>query len=260
MKKKLTPEKALKAVWVVFGLFVFGQFAAKTGEMVANLFSYVRIDPYGQFMWKSVQHLAMLILALCAILILRNLWGMDFGLRIGGWRLGLISVCVFSLGFFVCAAAVYWVQGSMGYELFYLPFMSPLSGVGTFFCELVLIPIAEELLYRALPIGLMWHVLGKGKLVCFGRYVYEEYRTRSWQTIYPAGIVAAVLFALAQIRWSAAPFAIEYDSFKIMLAFVTGIIYAKVYERTESIIYPIMMHGMANVITLGLGYLCSAIF
>lgn len=256
----LTPTKTLKAIAVVVGLFVFQQLASKAGGVVANLFSYTRIDPDGQFMWISVHHIVQMMIALAAILILRRVWGMDFGLRVGNWRIGLRA-----FAWFIAVFSIYTVVGSVVRLLMNdIPrqynALNTRNVLGTVGFQLLLSGTSEELLFRALPISVMWRVLGKGRPVCFGRTANSEFIPQSWKTVYPAGIVAAVLFAIAHINWSLSPFTIRYDIFQIIVSLVVGIVYAQVYERTESILYPMLMHGTANVVVVLLGYLCAALF
>ncbi len=115
-------------------------------------------------------------------------------------------------------------------------------------------------MFRALPICVMWHLLGKGRLIGFGSTGTAERPRRPWLEVYGAGVVAAVLFAVAHINWSLSPFALTYDAFQLVYAFVLGIAYAQTYERTGSVLYPMIMHSMANVLMVGGGYLCSVIF
>jgi membrane protease YdiL (CAAX protease family) len=41
--------------------------------------------------------------------------------------------------------------------------------------------------------------------------------------------------------------------------FVLGIVDGKAYQETNSVLYPMIMHSVSNVITVGLGYVFSII-
>jgi membrane protease YdiL (CAAX protease family) len=67
------------------------------------------------------------------------------------------------------------------------------------------------------------------------------------------------LFACAHIRWSFAPFTFEADYFQIMYAFVLGTIQGAVYQKSQSILYPVLMHSFSNVLMVGGGYVFTAL-
>lgn len=259
MRQKIQPAKALKVAMVVLGLFVFQQLASGSGILVANLFSYTRIDPHGQFMWISVHHIVEMAVALAAIWLLTAVWGIDFGLRVGNVRAGLRALGWFFAVFIPYTVGAYAVMMLMGGEPTYAFPLTTRNVLGTLGFQLLLSGTAEELLFRALPIGVMWHLLGKGRLIGFVSFRKRHLPRRPWLEVYGAGIAAAVLFAVAHINWSLTPFTLSYDSFQLVFAFVLGIVYAQTYERTGSVLYPMIMHSMANVLMVGGGYLCSVL-
>ncbi|PKM87786.1 MAG: hypothetical protein CVU87_08965, partial [Firmicutes bacterium HGW-Firmicutes-12] len=71
-------------------------------------------------------------------------------------------------------------------------------------------------------------------------------------------ILASVLFSFAHINWSLSPFVFDVDFFRIFYAFVLGIIQGVVYQRSKSILYPILMHSFSNALMVGVGYLFAA--
>lgn len=245
---------------MVLTLFVFQQLASGSGILVANLFSYTRIDPDGQFMWISVHHIVQMAVALAAIWLLTAVWGIDFGLRVGNLRAGLRAMGWFFSVFIPYTVGAYAVMMLLGGEPTYAFPLTPRNVLGTLGFQLFLSGTAEELLFRALPISVMWHLLGKGRLIGFGSSPKRRPYRRPGLEVYGAGIVAAVLFAVAHINWSLTPFTLSYDSFQLVYAFVLGIVYAQTYERTGSVVYPMIMHSMANVLMVGGGYLCSVLF
>ncbi len=260
MQKTESKPKALLAVAVVLGMFVFQQLAAKVGVFVANRFSYTRIDPDGQFMWISVHHVVQMGIALAVILLLRKVWGIDFGLRAGHAPAGLIFVARIAAVILVITVAVEFIRSFYGFRRAFEYPLNARNVLGTLGFQLLLSGPSEELLFRALPIGVMWHILGKGKLIRFGRFVRREFVSRSWKTVYPAGIVAAVLFALAHINWNIAPFTVTYDSFQLMLSFMLGVAYAMAYEHSDSVLYPMLLHSLANIISVGTAYLFAIFY
>jgi len=68
-------------------------------------------------------------------------------------------------------------------------------------------------------------------------------------------IIAAFLFSIAHIKWSISPFVIEADYSQLFYAFAQGVISGKAYQDSRSIIYPMFMHSISNVMMVGTGYL-----
>lgn len=259
LRQKIPPAKALKAAIVVLGLFVLQQLVAGTGIVVANLFSYNRIDPDGQFMWISVHHIVQLVISLALIWLLASVWGIDFGLRVGNLRAGLRAVGLFFAVFIPYTVVSYvFMILVMGVPSYTFP-LTARNVLGTLGFQLLLSGPGEELLFRALPITVMWHLLGKGRLIGFGSTGTADAPRRPWLLVYGAGVVTAVLFTVAHINWSLSPFTLSYDAFQLAYVFVMGMVYAQTYERTGSVLYSTIIHSLANVLMVGAGYLCSVI-
>jgi len=71
-------------------------------------------------------------------------------------------------------------------------------------------------------------------------------------------VLSSVLFACAHIRWSLVSLIFEVDYFQILYAFVLGTIQGIVYQRSRSILYPVLMHSLSNVLMVGGGYVFTA--
>jgi len=99
---------------------------------------------------------------------------------------------------------------------------------------------SEEILFRSLPITMVLSVLDPD--------------TRRDRAIVVFG--AALLFAIAHIDMIT--FSIPW--FQVCYAFVLGIAYGYTFIRTKSVIYPMIMHSMSNVISVGGCYLYMLLF
>lgn len=85
----------------------------------------------------------------------------------------------------------------------------------------------------------------------------------------PCGIIIFVLLLVVQIFLGKVghffadmipyqqidPFVFNVDYFQIFYAFVLGSIQGIVYQRSKSILYPMLMHSFSNVLMVGMGYL-----
>ena len=67
--------------------------------------------------------------------------------------------------------------------------------------------------------------------------------------------IAAFLFAIAHAKWSLFPFTFKADCFQLLYAFAQGIIAGKAYQDSHSIIYPMLLHSISNVLMVQTGYL-----
>lgn len=74
-----------------------------------------------------------------------------------------------------------------------------------------------------------------------------------------ANIIAAVIFGLAHIRFSFAPFAVVYNPLQVVMAIVLGLFYGDCYEKSQSIYYPMMMHSISNIIMVGITIIATFI-
>ncbi len=125
----------------------------------------------------------------------------------------------------------------------------PLDGrniIGTLGFQLLLTGPAEEVVFRALPIILLTRSFGKS--IQIKGYVALEV------------ILASILFAFAHVSWSITPLHFEADFFQIIYAFAMGTIQGIVYQRTKSILYPVLMHSFSNVLMVGGGYVFTVLF
>jgi membrane protease YdiL (CAAX protease family) len=119
--------------------------------------------------------------------------------------------------------------------------------LGSLGFQLLLSGPAEEVLYRALPVTLL--------VLAFGRKIYLS------ENITLEVVLASLLFTAAHISWTLSPFSIsELNIFGLVYAFAMGILNGLVYQKSRSIIYPILMHSISNVLMVGTGYLFAFLF
>ena len=84
-------------------------------------------------------------------------------------------------------------------------------------------------------------------------HLAEVYRLRA---VLPLEVIlASVLFSFAHITWSLSPRVFKVDYYQLFYSFVFGTIQGIVYQRSKSILYPILMHRFSNVLMVGMGYL-----
>lgn len=100
--------------------------------------------------------------------------------------------------------------------------------------ESIIVGISEELLFR----GLLYRILRpkfKGKVSLFG------------MTVTSAGVLTAIIFAMAHIGFEFFPFAItSFNGMQVFMALALGIFYAMVVERTGSLLGAILAHNITD--------------
>ncbi len=167
----------------------------------------------------------------------------DWHLQLGDRKAGLHSVAWFTAIFLGYTLAVYAVEGSMG-ELNGYDFpLTTRNILGTLGFQLLLSGPSEEILFRAFPIAILSCMLQREIGIRFFR----------WHISLPV-IIAAVFFAVAHISWSITKFYLSFDPFQLAYAFVLGIIYGIIYQKSKSVLYPMMVHSISNFIMVGTGY------
>ncbi len=242
MEKKRTDQKKILLYGImILLLLVFQEVLSKVGRIVADLLPYERFDPYKAFAWVSIHHITEILIALVVIIILSKLLKVDFGFGLGDRKKGLKFIAEYTAIFagvtLVCHILMLIYNMLPVYDF-------PLNQnniLGTLGFQLFLSGPAEEILYRALPITMLVHVLGKS--VKLKRGITLE------------TIIASFLFAIAHMKWSIFPFTIEVNYFRLFYAFVLGTIQGKAYQDSCSIVYPMFMHSISNVLMVGTGYL-----
>lgn len=232
----------IKIILTVVCLLLFQQTASYVGNLIANLFSYAQIDPDNSFMSITVHHIVQGFIALIAILIIWRVKKIDFGFKRGNIKVGLKYFAFFSLGVLAFAIILYSVGISLGLtQLAQYP-LNTRNILGTLGFQLLLSGTSEELLFRALPIVLLSQFTKSGLKI--GKL-----------NISLAIILAAILFMIAHIRWSISPFTISADPMQLVQSLIFALFYGKAFEKSGSILYPMLMHSVSNVIMVGLGYI-----
>ncbi len=230
---------------IILILFIIQQVASKVGGLVANLFTYKKVDPQNLFAFISFHHIVQALIALIIIIVCKKLYDITFGFKLGKVKEGLTDVGIFTIIMLVYVLISYVIGYYFG---IIKPLDFPLDArnvLGTLGFQLFLSGPSEEILFRALPISIL--------LLVFKKSIILKWKI-SLETI-----IAACLFSIAHIKWSLSPFEINMDYFQLVYAFIMGIAYGRVYQKSGSIIYPMLMHSISNVLFVGIGYFFSAI-
>ena len=154
----------------------------------------------------------------------------------GDKKVGRQYVLRFTLVYSVCMIGSYAVMLlTKSFQPLSLP-LTARNALGYLGFQLFLSGPSEELIFRAFAITMLGLVL-KDR-VFSGRASL-------------ANIAAAVIFGLAHVDFSLAPFRVSYSPMQVVLCVALGLFYGDCLEKSGSVFYPMMMHSIGNVLSVG---------
>ena len=225
-------------------LLLFQQLAMAVGRFIANRFTHDRIDEYGLFAWISVHHIVQMLLAILAIVMIAKVLNLEFGFGFGDRKTGIEHVANFTVVVLVYALIWRFVVHALGNASipdYPLNFNNIAGQLGF---QLLLSGPSEEILFRALPITLLVYSFRGSKIIRNNRL-----------NISLENIIAALFFSLAHVRWSLNPFSVSASWIQLILSFGCGLWYGVAYQKSKSVIYPMTMHSIWNVVVVGARYI-----
>lgn len=218
--------------------------APRVGGWAADLFDYSMIDPDGAFMWISVHHIVQAIIVLILMIIMMKITNVKFHLGLGDKKEGMKSLKKFILiftGYTIIAYIIIVITNS------FAPFQYPLTArniSGHLGFQLLLSGPSEELIFRAFAISAFAYLVTDKRLGKHFSY---------------AVIFASIIFGMAHMRFSFNPFSVSYSTFQVIFSIVLGYFYGDSYEKSKSVVYPMLMHSYSNILMMGITIILSFI-
>ncbi|QUH27127.1 CPBP family intramembrane glutamic endopeptidase [Serpentinicella alkaliphila] len=236
--------KLLKNIlWVLLISFLL-LFIPRLAGMIASSLNYQVIDTDGAFAWVSIHHISQALIFVILMILIKKIKSIEFGFNWGNREAGkqyLISFfkyfSMYTVGAFITVVVTKSFQ----------PFTFPLSTVnilGQLGFQLLLSGPSEELIFRSFAITML-------ALVIEGRVFKGK--------VSLSNIMSAVIFGLAHVGFTLRPFELRYSVFQVVYAIILGLFYGECYEKSESVIYPMIMHSFTNVLMVGLTIVLSFI-
>lgn len=227
------------------------KFSFHLASLVYPSTPYMSIDPYGLYWYISLHHIFQLLLSGGLILFLSYTFKkrFDFFLRIPNKIKKSIQISLY----FVLAWMI--IQFGVGYALVSngmvdSTFSYPLNAstlVGQYLFQIVLSGTSEELMYRALIIGILNAYLIKTSLSTSNKVIL----------IYLLNLIP---FIVGHIPYQLNPFIVYSPNMLQMLTvFTLGSIYTYLLFKFDSIILPMIVHGLMNVVIISSGFILSMI-
>ena len=214
---------------VIYGIQIM---ASRFGWLISQRIDSSSIDVDGLFAQVAIHHIVQALCALILIFFLGKIMKIDdFKLRPQYDPAGVRYTVLFCIAILIYHLIIYIVGffftsiNTYDYEL------NATNVIGTIGFQLFLSGPSEEILFRALPITWL--------LYC------AKPETKMERVI--AVVIAAFLFGLGHINFTT----LYIPWFQVCYAFVLGLVYGFVFIRSNSIIYPMIMHSLSNVVSVG---------
>jgi len=253
------PKFFKQVLWVLF-LTVLLLGVPRLAGAFADLFDYTAIDPDGAFAWISVHHIAQAVVFLILMLVISKVSAIRFGFGWGDRKEGLLYLRLFMLiyiGYVVVHRLIILVlTGSL--PVFWHP-LTARNIIGQLGFQLLLTGPSEELIFRAFAITML-ALLVNG--VVFGNKdtgAGKAAFTMLGAELSVANLIAAVIFGLAHVRFTFAPFSASFDTGQVIVSVILGLFYGVCYERSKSMIYPMIMHSFSNVVVVSVSIITGFI-
>lgn len=213
---------------------------------IANLFSLQNIDREGVFAWISIHHIAQAILFIPFFYLLKFIKkDVRFSLGLGNVRKGFKYVIIFT-GIFIVYTGIGFTYAILTDTFVSYDFrLNSTNVIGYLSFQLFLSGPSEELIFRAFAMTAVGLLYPK-------RIIKDKLSV--------SNLIAAVVFGLAHMVIVFSPFRLTYSLIQVIYAFVLGLIYGDCYEKTGSVLYPMMIHSISNVIAVASTMIVTAWF
>ena len=218
----------------------------KISGLIADMFEFSSIDPDGSFMWISVHHIAQAILFVPFFFVVK--WfvkDVDFRLGLGDKKLGMLFVSRFSLYFLIYTLVMFGIIIMSNSLQPFIYDVTIRNVVGYLGFQLLLSGPSEELIFRAFAMTVF--------SMLFTKRLFNDRLSVS-------NLLAAIIFMLAHVSFRFFPFEYSYSFGQLMYSLTLGLIYGVCYEKTKSVIYPMILHSVSNVISVGVTILATIFF
>ncbi len=200
-------------------------------------------DPDGAFLWISIHHIAQMVMFLILIILIKYIKPeLDFGFNLKNKAKGFKFVWIFTVAFLVYTLIGFLMNYLNGSIVPYVNDLNARNVFGYLGFQLLLSGPSEEILYRSFGITIL--AIFFKKRILKGRLSISN-------------LFIAIIFGLAHIGIYFSPFGLSYNIFQLIYAFILGLIYGDCYEKTGSVVYPMIIHSISNVIAVGMMMLFS---
>lgn len=228
------------AVGLAFGIPYLG------AELLSAVGRFNFLPPPTSWQWLYLHHGAQLVLALIAIAVVRRFVPADYGLHLPRGKSYVTVALIGGLGFALIASAVAYGPSLLTHTppvLGYAPTSANVVGWLTF--EGIYVGPTEEVPFRALLVTFLAATI-PGQV----RFIGGKLSV--------GAVIAAAIFAMSHWNYGVLPFPLAMG--QQFYAFALGLFYAYCFERSKSVLTPILAHNISDVFVTALGLLLVVFF
>ncbi len=241
MDKKTSKSAYIKIPLLTVAILLCQVIIDRLGWRLASLFDFSIVDKDSIFMAVSIHHICILLFSIGIIFIMHKWKNIDFKIKPKADKIGIKFTIIFCIAVMVHYSLMYIVGiatnsvGVYDYEL------NVTNVTGTLGFQLFLSGPAEEILYRALPLACLKSINQKGG---------------KWFDLCIV-ILTSLLFVYAHVNFN---FPLSAQLFSLLYVFMYSMAFGYAFIKSKSVIYPMIMHSISNVISVCLTYLYMAFY
>jgi uncharacterized protein len=218
--------------------------APMIARLITNFFDFSNLDPDGAFLWITVRHTLQALIILALIGIIMKFSTIKFNLGLGDSKIGIRYLKRFMVVFFIYTVITFLIiLITSQFEAFPFP-MTSQNIFGYLGFQFFLSGPSEELIFRAFAITM------------FSSFITSK---RIDNRLSYANLFVALIFGLAHVAISFSPLGFDYAIPQILLAIGLGYFYGDCYEKSKSVIYPMIMHSYTNILMVGITIILTII-
>lgn len=232
-------QVSLKKYLLLLFVFLVIEFSPWVGTHLADAFNpyLVFLDPEKVFTWGILHHLFQMLIPLAIMIIWPGRSLRDWGFQWGDYKKGIKWIFWFSIiwsGIYIVLTIINIVYHNT--PAVYYDVTNTRNFIGELSFRGLVVGLSEETLFRAFPITILILYWSR-KVSVFGFKVSH------------AGIIAMIFFCYAHIGYHLYPFEIyHFNILQLITAAGLGLLYAIVFENTQSIVYPAIIHSISDVL------------
>jgi uncharacterized protein len=221
---------------LIFSVESISKFSFYLADLIYPSIRY--LDSANAFLYITIHHIfqgSIALLLMVLVSAFRHISLNDFGLNMNQWKYSVKRVAQFALIWWIIQLSVGFYMMSSGTvgDLFSFE-LTVNNYVGYFLFQILLSGTSEELLYRALLLGL---------LIYFGKQAGFSKKTN----IAFAIITSLSAFIIGHISYTLFPFSIlSYNVLQLLTVVIFGSFQIYLYFKTKSAFGPMLAHNVLN--------------
>lgn len=235
---------------LIFAVESISKFSFYLADLILPSLQF--LDRANAFLYITIHHIfqgliALLIMYVISLILQISL--ADFGLTNNQWKYSLKRVIQFALVWWIIQLSVgfYIMSSGTVADLFSFE-LTVKNYLGYFLFQILLSGTSEELLYRALLIGLL---LFLGNHAGFSKKLNMAL----------AGLISMIAFIIGHVSYTIFPFAIlSYNVLQLLTVVIFGGFYTYLYIKTKSVFGPMLAHNLLNGIIVLSSLILTGVF